>query len=367
MARALQPPHTRAGVAFELEHLEPEDGRLLVHGRWSGVRGMRFVRPTLLIGERAVLATLEHKPWAPEEDEIWTAAFPWPGGSVDVDELALTVAPSVTVALSPEAPDTRSPQPRASTPPAQPRPIPSPRPVDPVAEDLRAQVLALTDERDALRRCLEDVEAEAAQRTVRARHLEDTAHDVTAERDELHFAWRAAERERDHAVAQRDEATAAHRATRARLEEALAGRDEALARCRSADTELTALATQRDEVRLQRDDAVLAHRALRRRATAGGPDGALAAGVSPTSPPAPSPAPDPRRESPPRARHSTGDEPLGVLAIPAGRTIAADLHRSEHPRGRVISGADLWALRVFGSIAAIVFILLLAGLLRVFL
>lgn len=59
-------------IAFELERYEFKgDDRVEISGRWSGVRGRRFIRPTLTVmtggrGSRA-LADLEHKPWAPED------------------------------------------------------------------------------------------------------------------------------------------------------------------------------------------------------------------------------------------------------------------------------------------------------------
>ena len=55
---------------FELEQLAPLEGdELVVSGFWTGVDGMRFVRPTLLSDDRRrILATLEHKPWAPSGD-----------------------------------------------------------------------------------------------------------------------------------------------------------------------------------------------------------------------------------------------------------------------------------------------------------
>ena len=68
------------GVRFELERLALEGDELVVSGFWTGVDGMRFVRPTLLSDDRRILATLEHKPWAPSGDARWTAAFPWTGG-----------------------------------------------------------------------------------------------------------------------------------------------------------------------------------------------------------------------------------------------------------------------------------------------
>jgi hypothetical protein len=87
---------------FELEQFERSGDRLRVAGRWSDVRGMRFMRPTLTIGDRRVLAVLDHKPWAPEEGQSWIAEFPWDGDAADIDlELAeLAVAPSVAVPLS---------------------------------------------------------------------------------------------------------------------------------------------------------------------------------------------------------------------------------------------------------------------------
>jgi hypothetical protein len=86
---------------FELEQFERSGGRLRVAGRWSDVRGMRFMRPTLTIGDRRVLAVLDHKPWAPEEGQRWIAEFPWEGADVDPELAELAVAPSVSVPLSP--------------------------------------------------------------------------------------------------------------------------------------------------------------------------------------------------------------------------------------------------------------------------
>src|SRR5258705_1509164 len=88
-------PSTR--VAFQLERLEADaDGRLEVVGTWSGVRGIRFVRPALVVrtddGERTLLAVLEHKPWDPEGSP-WRAAFPWDGGGLDPERVQLALYP----------------------------------------------------------------------------------------------------------------------------------------------------------------------------------------------------------------------------------------------------------------------------------
>src|SRR5438270_12451283 len=107
MTRTLQLESRAERIAFELERFESRaGGRLEVSGRWFGVRGRRFVRPTLTLftdeGAFRALADLEHKPWAPEEGGPWEAAFPWDSGA-EVLEAELAVAPDVTIALPPPA------------------------------------------------------------------------------------------------------------------------------------------------------------------------------------------------------------------------------------------------------------------------
>src|SRR5947208_11025540 len=79
--------------------------RLELSGRWSGVRGVRFVRPTLVLvaGEEhhRVLALLEHKPWLADDHGHWHAAFPWAGDPFDADLAELTVGPGIVVPLAP--------------------------------------------------------------------------------------------------------------------------------------------------------------------------------------------------------------------------------------------------------------------------
>src|SRR5436853_3620312 len=92
----------RPGLAeqarFAVASCELAGGELIVTGSWSGVRGLRFVRPTLLSGEKSVLATLEHKPWDPGAAP-WIAAFPWAGDAPETGALQLSVAPQITVDL----------------------------------------------------------------------------------------------------------------------------------------------------------------------------------------------------------------------------------------------------------------------------
>ena len=93
-----------ADVTFEVERVEwPSPDRLEVVGRWFGVRGRRFIRPTLdaeVNGEpRRMLAVLDHKPWAVEDGKAWVAAFRWDGEPADLAGSELTVGPDISVEL----------------------------------------------------------------------------------------------------------------------------------------------------------------------------------------------------------------------------------------------------------------------------
>jgi hypothetical protein len=98
------PSPVAPGVAFEVERFEwTAADRLELVGRWSGLRGHRFLRPTLDVEvereRRRMLADLEHKPWAPEEGQDWIAAFTWRGDPADFEEAELTVSPELAVQL----------------------------------------------------------------------------------------------------------------------------------------------------------------------------------------------------------------------------------------------------------------------------
>jgi hypothetical protein len=378
MGDAIRPSATRAGVTFEVERLEHEDGELVVSGHWSGLRGVRFVRPTLVIGDRHVLATLEHKPWAPRADRAWTAAFPWTGATPDAGELELAVAPSVSVQLGPPRddaepmlmlvavdpePDAESPPPAPAAPPRaeSPREEP-PRPVDsaPAATDrmrvglLEQELEAAVAERDDLRRKLDEAQqlvdaAEAGRAALDASvRRERRAADAAGEsRDELVRARAAADRDRDNALAQRDEAVQDREAavrTRTRMDLA---REEAVEAQAAAEAALDRAHAERDEAHAQRDEVLLAYRALQRHVQS-------------------------ERADVDRARNgedAPGDdfnEPLGVRTMPAARTIMAELQRPPPSSKFVVSRFDIWVVRVLGSVAAACFILLLVAILRVF-
>ncbi|MDQ3408666.1 MAG: hypothetical protein M3469_01605 [Actinomycetota bacterium] len=187
-------PPQPATPGFEVERFGwTAAGGLEVTGRWYGVRGRRFVRPTLDVagsqGRRRLLASLEHKPWAPAEGEPWIAAFPWEGADPGHVTVELAVAPGVVVALPP-----LGDVPRAGTARRPPTAsIPSGEPGDAAAAllrrlaTLRREHAAMTAERDAAR---------SAQAT------------AGRERDEALVVRERVERERDEALAARD-ATAA--------------------------------------------------------------------------------------------------------------------------------------------------------------
>ena len=105
MAEAVEPATTGTnGVAFELDRFEMADGdRFEVNGRWFGIRGRRFMRPSLTLvadeEQRRLLADLEHKPWAAEDGEPWEATFPYEEDEDGWVEAELNVAPDITITL----------------------------------------------------------------------------------------------------------------------------------------------------------------------------------------------------------------------------------------------------------------------------
>lgn len=205
-------------VGFALTRCEAVDGaRLELEGTWTGVRGVRFVRPALVVhreggGERTLLAVLEHKPWPAQEGEPWVAAFPWDGGDLDMARTELAVAPSIVV------------------------PLDGARTEEAIAE---------VDREPSETRRGRPPEATAEVRTraaeARARPAREVVRRELRERDEAVKGREAARAERDAALAARDEARAECDALRQRLldreqsaagaakrrEQALAERDEA--------------------------------------------------------------------------------------------------------------------------------------------
>src|SRR3954468_1049340 len=190
-----------ATVDFALTRFEAVDGaRLEVEGTWSGVRGVRFVRPALVVhddaGERTLLADLEHKPWPAQEGEPWVAAFPSTGGAPDATRAELAVAPSIVVPLA-----------RATATRAAPQ--------DPV-DALRAR-LAAAEERG--RRLEAEVAFLRREREERERPAREAVRAELRQRDEARAERERALAERDAALAERDALAAERDALRGELRE----------------------------------------------------------------------------------------------------------------------------------------------------
>jgi len=225
------------GVTFEVERFEwTADDRLALVGRWFGLRGHRFLRPTLDVdvsGERRrMLADLEHKPWAADEGEEWIAEFRWRGEPAHFQDAELTVSPDLAVQL---------PQPDNSVPEAAP--------------PERGERVPARPPRTAL------LEAELA---AAAEELARVTGELTKLRDQQTEAAKAATAELDKVKTERDEAAAAHaqalgaaQRERDQAREQVAAveqeRDQARARLAAAAAEAQAAAEARDEARAERN------------------------------------------------------------------------------------------------------------------
>jgi hypothetical protein len=254
---------------FEVERFALDGDRLELEGHWSGVRGMRFMRPTLtlLAGDerRRLLASLDGKPWAPD-DESWTAAFPWDGGDLVAEGAELAVGPALVVDL-PAPEGAAAPRARASgsgrftAAASQSRDaLVSSRDAASAERDtLRHELAAAVAERDRLRAEVESAQGagaageQAAKRALTEAaaerdELQRTLAAMQAERDEARAALDVARQERDAAQQERD---AAQRAAKA----AEKGRGEARRAAAKLQEERDELARQRDDAERDRDDA----------------------------------------------------------------------------------------------------------------
>lgn len=222
MGQTLEPRASASGpVYFELERLEQTvAGRLELSGRWFGVRGRRFVRPTLTFeaeGQRyRLLADLEHKPWLAEDGSPWTAAFAWQADAGPLEGLELSVAPDIVIPLSEgdggDRPETKRPGPSAS------------------------------DRAAALRRQLQQVTQELADERKAGGRLRE---EVEALRVELDTAGGERERIRDEKV---------------RADAAMARQEAALARLSRLEGELDDERRSLEQAERQRDELRRAHR-----------------------------------------------------------------------------------------------------------
>lgn len=304
MAKTLEPAPTGTGeIAFELERFEFKDAdRVEVSGRWFGVRGRRFIRPTLTVttdgrGSRA-LADLEHKPWAPEDGKLWQAAFSCELDGAQALEAELNVAPDITVALPIPAsragtgkrargapsgrepagrasargePSGREPSPRRELLERQPPPRPSARPSQESAArreiaGLKSAVEEAGAENERLRGQLQAAEAEQAKLTARVQELStelDRAvaarKSAIAARDQALAAHERSAGERDAAVDAQSEAVAARDTALESRDAAIAMREEALNDRDESEAAQDAALLARDHAVAERNAARAAH------------------------------------------------------------------------------------------------------------
>jgi hypothetical protein len=333
-------PPSAPGVAFDVERFEwASDDRLEVVGRWFGLRGHRFLRPTLDVevrGERRrMLAVLDHKPWAAEDGEEWIAAFAWTGERAPLDDAELTVSPDLAVQLP--LPDASSDGDTSSEPavPAGER-RPARRPRTAVLEDELAAARAEVGRRDEELAQVRQMHSEATRELrERARLAQERTRELESELDKTREALAAAEadaqreravadekarrelerlrEEHDAALTERDRATT--EAAEARVE-----RDAAVKGLSAAEAERDALTEARDRAREERNAWM-----SRARATA-----AEARGVAPIAERLPAPPRVPPAERlaapprvPPAAPAEPADSPTERIAAPPGerRTI----------------------------------------------
>jgi hypothetical protein len=294
----LEPVRAGTGeIAFELERFEfIGDDRVEISGRWFGVRGRRFIRPTLTVvtdgrGARA-LADLEHKPWAAEDGQLWHAAFACELGGAKALEAELNVAPDITITLpapggaaatganrakrerSGREPRARRDLLERPAPPRRSAARPSQestarreiaaakgamdeavaekervqQAADAEKERLQGELAASGAEQEALRTRVEELTAEL-DRAVAARTS------ALAARDQALAASERSVGERDVAVKAQDEAVAARDAAIESRDAAITMREEALNARDESDAAANAALLARDHALAQRDAA----------------------------------------------------------------------------------------------------------------
>ncbi|HWD66043.1 MAG TPA: hypothetical protein VG405_12815 [Solirubrobacteraceae bacterium] len=222
MSQATESVSTGGRVAFQVDQLEFRAGdRCEVRGRWSGVRGRRFMRPALTVvadGRRIrLLADLEHKPWAAEEGAPWMAEFPCEFDRSAIQEVELTVAPDITVEL-PIALATRSGAKRTRAKPAVAQaPARAPVTVAPPAGPAEPPDAEPTPDQTTRRRLTELQEER--------RRLSDEVEQLTGERAAAEARASELSARLDRLISEREELRATHAQALARSQEARVARD----------------------------------------------------------------------------------------------------------------------------------------------
>ncbi len=323
------------GVSFEVDRFAWADGRLEVSGRWYGIRGRRFLRPTLDVevdgGPRRMLAVLEHKPWAADDGEEWMAAFDWSGDPVALAVAELAVAPELAVVLPPPSggPAKKSRSTKAAGERLKAAP-PRAQALEAELTEARAEISSLRDrlaaEQKAWLERVQQVEAlrdesAAAKRAAEGERDEARAARDAAisERNDLVSARDAMGAEREAARGERDAAVAARDAAVADAAKATEERDRAVREKAAVEHELTAATRARDKARQERNEWLTRARdAAARQGTTGkapaaeGPRAARRA-----APERQAPAPEPHAPAPERREEAAERQPSAPERQPA--------------------------------------------------
>jgi hypothetical protein len=243
-------------VTFEVERFGwVTDDRIEVAGRWFGLRGHRFLRPTLDVEvdghHRRLLALLEHKPWAADDGDDWVAAFSWQGEPVHVPGAELAVGPDLTIEL-PAPAGARSPSPK--------RPAPQAHDLLPAGRPRSHIELDLATARDEAERLAGELERQRATHAARAEELQrrlSAEHEAVASLKEELAAARAAAAARESESASRIEQLSAER------DAAVAANSAALAETKRIESERDSALRGRAAVEQERDAAVRARDSAR--------------------------------------------------------------------------------------------------------
>jgi hypothetical protein len=243
-------------VTFEVERFGwVSDDRLEITGRWSGLRGHRFLRPTLDIQvdgrHRRLLALLEHKPWAADDGDEWIAAFPWQGEPLQVDGAELALGPDLAVELPPPSGGRAAPSGDGSRSSAELLAAGRPR------AEIELELNAAREEGERLARELERLRATHAAR------VEELQQRLGGERDSITELKGELEAARTAAAAA--EAANAERLTALSKERdaAVAASSAALAETKRIESERDAALRGRAAVEQERDAAVRARDSAR--------------------------------------------------------------------------------------------------------
>jgi hypothetical protein len=243
-------------VTFEVERFGwVADDRLEVAGRWFGLRGHRFLRPTLDIEvdghHRRLLALLEHKPWAVDDGDEWVAAFSWQGEPVHIPGAELAVGPDLTIEL---------PAPAGGRSPASKRAGPQTREVLAAGRPRSDIELDLATARDEAERLAGELERQRATHAARAEELQrrlSAEHEAVASLKEELAAARAAAAAREAESSRQIEEVSAER------DAAVASSSSALAETKRVESERDAALRKRAAIEQERDAAVRARDSAR--------------------------------------------------------------------------------------------------------